>query len=710
MKKGNGKFLTVVLLFVMVIAFVMPSSIPTYGAEGEFESVTSISFNSQLVYDSVVGELEYLGVQIFSQDDQKLKLELVQSSIDALKYICIEDYPNEKTYVDLQGLQYFTNLEELVIEGGTANTGICQNLVIRDLAVIGTLENLKILHIYQVKVANGIEVIADLPNLKVLELEGIRNFDANLLEGKTKLTKLALISCDIEDSDLTIISKLFRLESLELGWHNYEGNNIKDITPLKKLSRLTILNLSNNQIEDISPLAGLTNMAELYLRSNKVRDLSPLSSMVNLTTLDVGGTYYLSERGNPIESLDPLANLPIHTLGANYCGIKDISVFRTFPKSMQKVELDGNSIEDFSVLDKKNIEWLQFRFQDYKMDADSGSTVNLPCSFARLLVEGSVEYNPALKVECNNCKISEDYTKVTINRNVTEASVEVISDSQRSGLSGTTLEINVKDVNAPKLTVSYSEYTPDCNSIRVTIEANEDIQSVAGFIRSNDYRSLYKDYTQNVNETLTIYDMAGNPKDVRIVITQFPEPEQPVIPPDYTGLMELNGVWVYVANGAVQENYSGLIPNEAGWWCVSGGYVDFEYTGLWYDENVGWWYVRNGMIDFTFDGFVPNDAGWWCICGGRVAFEYTGLWCDANVGWWYVENGAINFDFNGFVPNDSGWWCVCGGRVAFEYTGLWYDANVGWWYVENGAINFGYNGTVLHNGESYVVEGGQVKF
>ncbi|WP_125763773.1 MucBP domain-containing protein [Levilactobacillus mulengensis] len=55
--------------------------------------------------------------------------------------------------------------------------------------------------------------------------------------------------------------------------------NIKNVSPLKNLTSLKTLWLSNNQISDVSPLAGLTNLTELRLHDNFIADFSSLKNI-----------------------------------------------------------------------------------------------------------------------------------------------------------------------------------------------------------------------------------------------------------------------------------------------------------------------------------------------------------------------------------------------------------------------------------------------
>lgn len=94
----------------------------------------------------------------------------------------------------------------------------------------------------------------------------------------------------------------------------------KDIEPLKEMTKLVHLDLSENNISDIGPLAGLTDLDQLYLYTNDISDISPLKDLKNLNTL------YLNK--NNITDISALGNL----------------------KKMQTLLIDGNSINDFAPL------------------------------------------------------------------------------------------------------------------------------------------------------------------------------------------------------------------------------------------------------------------------------------------------------------------------------------------------------------------------
>ena len=102
-------------------------------------------------------------------------------------------------------------------------------------------------------------------------------------------------------SDLTGLEHATNLTRLVLegepdatgDWHN--SNSVSDLSPLRGLTHLAVLELWNNSVSDLSPLAGLVSLQNLGLVLNNVSDLSPLVANTGLAT---GDAVWLA--GNPL--------------------------------------------------------------------------------------------------------------------------------------------------------------------------------------------------------------------------------------------------------------------------------------------------------------------------------------------------------------------------------------------------------------------------
>jgi len=64
-------------------------------------------------------------------------------------------------------------------------------------------------------------------------------------------------------------------------------NGITDISPLRGLTKLEVLQIEKNRISDISPLDGMPQLSELNLSDNLVSDFNPLYGLPNLKVLQI---------------------------------------------------------------------------------------------------------------------------------------------------------------------------------------------------------------------------------------------------------------------------------------------------------------------------------------------------------------------------------------------------------------------------------------
>ena len=76
------------------------------------------------------------------------------------------------------------------------------------------------------------------------------------------------------------------------------------------------------------------------------------------------------------------------------------------------------------------------------------------------------------------------------------------------------------DNTAPNVDVEYNTKLP-AKSVVVTIKANEEIQEIEGWTLSEDKKVLTKEYGENIRETITIKDLAGNETKADIEINNI---------------------------------------------------------------------------------------------------------------------------------------------------------------------------------------------
>lgn len=132
---------------------------------------------------------------------------------------------------------------------------------------------------YEYSIITSLDGIEKYKNLKRLELTGNEIKDLSPLKYLTKLEELRLSDNLIED--ITVLKDLTNLEILLIS-----GNKIKDITPLKKLTNLISLRLAKNIIESLEGIEDLVNLKVLRIRENKISKLDPIEKLVNLNFYD----------------------------------------------------------------------------------------------------------------------------------------------------------------------------------------------------------------------------------------------------------------------------------------------------------------------------------------------------------------------------------------------------------------------------------------
>lgn len=166
---------------------------------------------------------------------------------------------------NFEGLQFATNLTSLFIGGENFSEGV-------------------------------LNPVADLKNLTNLDLFSGSTTEADLgaLSNLTNLTKFSLTTESgpsdyngpLELNGLNVFSTLTKLTELRFG-----DVAVSDIGPLRNLTDLTVLEISNSQgdgtLSNLEPLASLTKLETLRLSSNQIRNLDALSGLTKLTQLNI---------------------------------------------------------------------------------------------------------------------------------------------------------------------------------------------------------------------------------------------------------------------------------------------------------------------------------------------------------------------------------------------------------------------------------------
>ncbi|CAL6100800.1 DUF2252_family protein [Hexamita inflata] len=159
--------------------------------------------------------------------------------------------------------------------------------------------------------------------------------------------------------DIFNLTKCIQLKNLVL--LGYQGI---DIDPIKQLTGLLKLNLSDCGLKNINQLMTLINLQELCLSKNNLIDLASIQYLKALTKLDItacnikniGGFQeltYLKElimECNIGVDISPLKHLTsLNTLNLNLCGLLNISILSSLI-NLQSLNIQSNEIIDISPL------------------------------------------------------------------------------------------------------------------------------------------------------------------------------------------------------------------------------------------------------------------------------------------------------------------------------------------------------------------------
>ncbi len=196
-------------------------------------------------------------------------------------------------------------------------------------------------------------------NLEELHLAHNQISDVSPLKALTKLIVLDLHQ-NFKIANISALRTLTNLTHLSL-W----GNRVRNVAPLGGLTNLTYLSLEHNRVFDIAPLSNLTNLVGLDIETNRIFDLSPIKALTGLTYFDCDHNWIsdispikdmvnltlLDASDNQISDISPLAALTaLRQLDIDDNLISDVSPLKNLTKLIG-LQIDGNQISDISALE-----------------------------------------------------------------------------------------------------------------------------------------------------------------------------------------------------------------------------------------------------------------------------------------------------------------------------------------------------------------------
>jgi hypothetical protein len=310
----------------------------------------TISFNhplnSGVNFKRSLKDLDVSELEVFPTKRPKKSICLLDIGIDALSYML--GFVEEKTNLRLVCKLFKDCIDHQIKELSLKHFPIGAVSFLRSLKKLEVLSLPKVdplhYHMAEIKV---------LTNLKHLDLT--KNFlttdSLKIMSGFNNLKNLCLIECELQESDISNLKLLTKLEEIDF----FRAKNITDLSlaTLGTMTHLKKLGLSRTKITNhgLSHLTSLTSCIQLDIsecgRINS-EGLTKLCTLTNLQSLDLSELIHLNNKF--LKQLSSLENLNVLCLsrcgGIGNNGIKYVGA--NF-KHLEMLFLDDIPITDIGV-------------------------------------------------------------------------------------------------------------------------------------------------------------------------------------------------------------------------------------------------------------------------------------------------------------------------------------------------------------------------
>lgn len=179
---------------------------------------------------------------------------------------------------------------------------------------------------------------SDLKHMTSLEKLTIQNGvsgQLDFLSVMPNMKELTITGTTISSDELSIIGSLTSMQKLTL-----KNCGISTTSPLKNLSAVTYIDLSENTIRDISALSNMSALQEIYLSHNALSEVSALKECKMLRILDISH--------NEVPTLFPLLGLiDLAWLDASNNHINDLNGIYQLSK-LEYLHVNYNQLTDIS--------------------------------------------------------------------------------------------------------------------------------------------------------------------------------------------------------------------------------------------------------------------------------------------------------------------------------------------------------------------------
>jgi internalin A len=244
------------------------------------------------------------------------------------KYFGTKEKPKTWDTVAFSGVDNIRDYSPIQYFGNVLHLGI--GSAVADLSPLASYTELETFGIAGGKEVFDISVVANFKNLKTL---GLRNTQVISLAPLAVLRKLETLNLHMDANTglpgrkgFEALRQLKSLKDLSMDVAEPLGDQLKDLQNLQSL-------VIYGPIKDVCSFAGLKQLTSLYLVKSSVSDISCLRDLKELAVINL--------RGNPIKSIAGLAPLPmLRNLHIEDTLIEDLSALTGNP-NMYLLDTDG---------------------------------------------------------------------------------------------------------------------------------------------------------------------------------------------------------------------------------------------------------------------------------------------------------------------------------------------------------------------------------
>ncbi len=385
------------------------------------------------------------------------------------------------------------NMQGVTIDNDTINSNKVRYI---EINLDRLNRDLKIASIYTTRLSEE-EELATWWNNMSYEWQATFKREQAILEDTLSLGQVKQL-VELRELDLSGNDMITSLEPLaqlaELRVLNISGTQIDDLTPIRNLTRLEVLQVSNTTVTTLEPLKYASSLQELHIDGTLVSDLSPVRNFRRLQRL-YAFTLPLQSIA-PLQGMSSLQDLRIHDTP-----IADGTVLSTLP-NLEMLQISYTRIDNLAPL--ASLAKLERLYIDNTGVTDLGPLSSasslriLFCDNTRISTLAPLEGLASLeRVYCDNTPVTREEASRFMGRN---PDVLVIFNSTRLGnwwsqLPGAWVKVFRKMVSMDEVPTKEQLQTV-ANLAVVNISGNTEIATLDPL---RDLMSLKKLYAANTN-------------------------------------------------------------------------------------------------------------------------------------------------------------------------------------------------------------------